>query len=978
MRRAVLICGIVATVAAATSPATAQATRAYVIPAGDLADALNAYAVQSDRQVLFATPLVAARRSAGLRGRFTPDAALDLILEGSGIVWSISRPGVVHLRRSDGQGPTDAVPAQLSEVVVTGTLLRSSGPPSSPVVSLDRSALDRRGFGTVAEAVAELPQNYAGAGTPLATTTGADRAGSNAAYGSGVNLRGLGPQATLLLVDGRRLAGSGFRGELNDLSALPSAAVERVDVLLDGASAIYGSDAVAGVVNVIMRRAFDGQESRLRFGAYKGGGEDGIASHLIGRTWTGGGALIVYEYQNANGLSSLDRAYTRDGDLRPYGGADRRNLFSAPGNLVVYDPASRAYRAQWAIRPPIGGVATTPGDFVANATNRQSVSLGADLSPSVERHSVYTRFRQSVGERLELSGDLRFSQRDWRLAGPASLGVFAVTAANPFFVSPSGARAHTVAYSFSRDLGPTRQFGESRSFGVSLGGDYDLGRDWSVEAYVAFAEERGENAVVNRLNSTFLNEALGSTPDNPSTPFRAAVDGYFNPFGDGKANSDAVLAFIGSGYASGLDRGRSRTFNLMADGPLARLPGGDLQVAFGAQRRRETFASRTESLAGSQPIVTIAPDGERTISALFGELRIPLVGADNARVGLRRLEISLAGRIEDYDDFGSTENPKIGVLWSPRQTILVRASYGSSYRAPSLQQRTATSVTTGTFLTQAGGGQALVLYQYGGNPDLKPETADTFTGGIEWRPRPAAYLSLNYFDTRFTDRISQPVTENLASALIDPTLSPFVRPLDPARDAADRALVTSIITAPDYGLGAQFPADAYRALVDGRWVNAASVKVRGFDVSGRTVVTYADHAVAFDASASYLLDYDTRTTSAAPTIDAVGVVGRPQRWRTRAGATWSRRGWSFGAYANHVSAGRDLTNREVKSWTTADLRLAWSPSAAPLAGLEAAISIQNLFDRAPPFYDAPSGFGFDPGQANPYGRMAALQLIRRW
>lgn len=977
MNRVSLLCGCaLATATFAAGPAGAEAARTYAIPAGSLADALNVYASQSDRQIFFSSALVEGLSSDGLTGRYGPDAALDRLLAGTGLTWSTTRPGLIYLRRIE----TDVRPpaaAQLSEIVVTGTLLRSSGPPSSPVTMLDRDALDRRGLGTVAEVLAELPQNYAGAGTPIATTTGADRGGSNGAYASSVNLRGLGPQSTLLLIDGRRLAGSGFRGELNDLSAVPSGAVERVDVLLDGASAIYGSDAVAGVVNVIMRRAFDGQESRLRLGAVEGGGEDLIVSHAAGRTWDGGSALLAYEYQHAQGLSSLDRSYTRDGDLRPFGGSDRRNLFSSPGNIVVYDPVARAYRSQWAIRPPAGGAATSPADFAAGETNLQAVSLGADLTPSVERHSLYGRLRQSVG-RLDLTGDLRFSRRDYELAGAASLGVFTVTAANPYFVSPSGAAAHTIAYSFEGDLGPTRQFGASRSLGASLGGAYDLGGGWSLDGYLAYAEERGESGVTNRLNTAFLNEALGVTADNPATAFRAAVDGYFNPFGDGAANTDDVLAFIGSGSVAGLDRSRHHTLNLMIDGPIARLPGGEVQIAVGGQLRHETFASRTESLTGAQPVLSVSPDAERAIAALFGEVRIPLIGEDNRRPGVERLELSLAARFEDYDDFGSTTNPKLGLVWSPSETVRVRASYGSSYRAPSLQQRSAPSVTSGTFLAREGGGQALVLYLYGGNPALKPETADTWTTGVEWRPGSATTLSLTYFDTRFEDRISQPVTENLSTALIDPTLSPFVRFLDPAGNADDRALVTAYITAPDYPLGGQFPVESYQALVDGRWVNAASVIVRGLDVSGRTTITRGDQRIAAEASASYLLDYETRTTGAAPSVDALGRVGRPQRLRARAGATWSRGAWSAGLFANHVSAGRDVSNRAVESWTTADARLAWSPSASSLGGLEAALSIQNLFDRAPPFYDAAGGFGFDPGQANPYGRMVALQLIRRW
>src|SRR5690606_26045401 len=222
--------------------------------------------------------------------------------------------------------------------------------------------------------------------TPLVQLAGTDRAGSNSVYATGVNLRGLGATSTLLLVNGRRLAGTGLRGDFGDVSALPSGAVERVDVLLDGASALYGADAVAGVVNVIMRRSFDGQETRVRGAAAQGGAEDLMISHLAGRSWSSGAASLSYEYQTTTGLSSLDRPYTADGDLRRYGGTDRRNFYSAPGNIVAFNSATSSYQALYAIRPTTGGTAQGPSDFVAGAANLQSTTLGADLVPSIERH----------------------------------------------------------------------------------------------------------------------------------------------------------------------------------------------------------------------------------------------------------------------------------------------------------------------------------------------------------------------------------------------------------------------------------------------------------------------------------------------------------------------------------------------------------------------------------------------------------------
>ncbi|QSF54842.1 TonB-dependent receptor [Brevundimonas fontaquae] len=471
MNRLSLLSGsaIVACAVAISATACAQDAREFNIPAGSLRDALNLFATQSDQQILFSGDLVAGRTTPGLTGRFAPRDALDRLLAGSGISWSQGRPGVIFLRRStETLANTETVTA-LEDIIVTGTLLKRSGDLASPVVVFDRDALDRRGFGTVAEVLTDLPQNYAGSGTPIVQMTASDRQGSNAVNATGVNLRGLGPASTLTLVNGRRVAGTGFRGEFGDVSALPSAAVERVDVLLDGASALYGADAVAGVVNVVMRQVFDGQESRARVSLAEGGGEDVIVSHLAGRSWSTGSAYLSYEYQTSNPLSSLDRSYTATGDLRPFGGTDHRALYSAPGNILSFNPAAGAYVAQYAIRPNASGTAQTAADFVAGGANLQAISRGVDLTPSLERHSAYGRIHQSVGDRLELTADVRYNRRTYEFAGAASIGVFNVTRSNPYFVSPTGAASHILGYSFAADLGNTRQSGASESLGAQVG-----------------------------------------------------------------------------------------------------------------------------------------------------------------------------------------------------------------------------------------------------------------------------------------------------------------------------------------------------------------------------------------------------------------------------------------------------------------------------------------------------------------------------
>ncbi|MFK0299568.1 TonB-dependent receptor domain-containing protein [Brevundimonas sp. NPDC090276] len=955
---------------AAASPASAEETRVFNIPVGALGDALTAFGVQSDRQILFTSDLVAGRRSNGLSGAFAPSVALDRLLAGTGLVWVETRPGVYVVRAATASAEEAT---EVGEVIVTGSLLRGSGPLSSPVLVLDRDALDRRGRGSVADVLADLPQNYAGSGTPGALLGFADPAGGNSALATGINLRGLGVGSTLTLVNGRRLAGTGSRGAFADASALPSAAVARVDVLLDGASALYGSDAVAGVVNIVMRRAFDGQESRLRVGAARGGGEDLTVSHLAGKSWDGGSAYVAYEHQAAKGLNMLDRSYTADGDLRPFGGHDRRGLFAYPGNIVA--ASGGAFAAQWAIRPGPSGTAQGAADFAAGQANGTALLSGADLTPDVRRDSLYGRVAQDLGGRFEASADVRFSRRVYGMQNAPTSTVFAVSAANPHFISPNGSAQHLIAYSFYGDLGPTRRKGVSRSLGVTAGGAYDLGAGWSLDGYLGLAEERAENLTFKVVNSAFLAEALGNGPDNPATAYDRLRDGYFNPFGAGAANNRAVLDFISQGYSHSLLRNRAGSANLLARGPLMRLPGGDLDLAVGYQARRESLASRARTLTSTAaPRENREPDHDREVQAGFVEARLPIVGSANARRGLERLEVTAAVRIEDYDDFGSTTNPRIGAVWSPAQGWNLRASWGTSFKAPALTQMFDASAATMTTVPRSDGLRVTSIYLYGGNPDLKPETAETWTAGFDYRAEGGGRLSLGYFDIRFSDRINQPINENLQAALTNPDLAPFVRLVDPAGNPADMALVRSYVEAPGFPAAGLYPPDAYGAILDGRWVNAAAVEVRGLDFAGSWPVRLGAGELTFDVSASYLFDYDQQNTPAAPLRSVRGLVGYPSKLRSRAGATWTRGEVFAGMSWSHVAAYEDREGTRIDAWNTADLQLGWDRGD----GLRALFNVQNLFDADPPFYDSTSGVGFDPGGADPLGRVVSLQLIKRW
>jgi outer membrane receptor protein involved in Fe transport len=970
---------------ACTAPAWAQgaeAVRRYDAPAGPLARALAVFIEQGRLQVLYPAALVEGRTSPGLQGEYVAEAGLATLLRDSGLRFRRVRPNVYVLFDPAARtGLMDDQPTVVDDVVVTGSLIRGAGDGPSPVVTIDRDQMDREGRATVAQMLAALPQNFGGTANEAALgSNGGDRSGTNSNYANGVNLRGLGSDATLVLVNGRRLAGTGAKGDFTDVSTIPTAAIKQVDVLLDGASALYGADAVGGVVNIILRDDYEGAETRIRLGNTSDGASGEYQfGQTFGRRWATGNALATYEYNDREALAGSDRRLAGDADLRWRGGTDRRQFYSNPGNIVVFDPASGGYLPAYAIPRGQSGVGLQPGDFLPGQVNLGNSRADVNVLPRQARHSAYALVRQGIGDRLEVTADARYGRRDYETVSFPITTLLTVTNANPYFASPTGARSHAIAYSFQGQVPAPRISGEVESLGASIGGSLELLAGWRLDAYVAHASEESSSSSTGTLQSTYLREALGAIANNPATPFSPSRDGYLNPFGDGAVNSPAVLDFISSGYSRSRGRTGVSSANLQVGGALLEMPAGPLRLAAGLSFREETFERQLTSFtSGLAPSVGTAAKTDRRVAAAFGELRIPVFGAGNRRPGLERLELSLAARFEDYGDVGQTTSPKAGITWDPVEGLRLKANYGRSFRAPALREVNDAPSASPSILPR-GSQQVLSMILYGGNPDIRPEEADTWTAGFEVRPGwlPGLRIGVNGFRTDFDDRIGQPALESILTALDDPSLAPFVRTLDPT-DSEDLAAIQAILDLPTTGLRDQFPASSYGAIVDARYVNTARVQVRGADLSLDYAFSHGRDDFDLGLDMTWLERFDAQPTPASPPVSQLDRPNFPVGLRGRGSGTWSRGSWSISPSVNFVDAYRDLSGRRIGSWTTADLAVRFWPGQAPLAGVGLTFTVQNLFDRAPPFYDAPEGVAYDAANANVLGRFVSLQLTKAW
>jgi len=968
-----------------TTMTAQEAPVAFRIPPSDLDAALRTFARASGRQILFRPQDVRGRRFAGLSASLAPDAALALILEGSGLVTERPSANVIVVRRPLAADTADAAVGiaddqALGDIIITGSNLRG-GTATGPVRVIGRQEFERSGKATVADAIAAQTANFGGSGNPVASLTGIDQASLNFSLAPAANLRGLGTDATLTLFDGRRVAGSGGRGDFVDLSAIPSLAVDRVEILTEGASAIYGSDAIAGVVNIILRRRFDGVEARLR-GSVGTRGEPwgAIAGAAAGRTWTTGSVFAAYEYEHRGRLSSADRIYTATGDLTPFGGSDRRTFYASPGNILTFSPAAGAFVPAFAI--PALGRQPTLADIRAGE-NRGNLLARSDLSPRIDRHTGYARIDQEVGNRLSLFADARYSHRTFDYFSPASATIFGVTAANPFFLPIADEPFSVVAYSFLNDLGPARVEGRVSALSLTGGLTWRAFAGWTVDAYGSFARERSRDISANQLNATALDEALGNLPDDPLTAYSAARDGFFNPYGSGASNPAATLAFIASGFGRIARRSSLAEGSLKAEGPLASLPGGDVRLALGGSYRRETFRSSSETFySGVTPTTTPASPGSRGIEAGFAEVQVPVFGAANATSGLRALTLSAAIRHERYGDFGTTTNPKLGFAWSPGSGVTLRASYGTSFRAPALPEINNVARVIATALPDASGTTIPVILVTGGNPSLGPETATTWSAGAVIEPAtiPGLKWKVNLFTTRFDDRIAQPALEDFTRALSNPALAAFVRLIDPSRNAADLADVTALLARPGANAGST-PANRFGAIVEGRFVNTATLDVRGLDWDVRYARDIGAGRLDTSLSATWLFHYRQRLTPLSPAIDRLDTLGNPVNLRLRGSAGWSQGPFSATLIGNYVDRYLDdvsIPARAIGAFVTADATLAYAPVRGLLKGLRLALAVENLFDADPPFVDRVNGFGFDAGNASPLGRVVALELRRSW
>ncbi|MBK8630405.1 MAG: TonB-dependent receptor [Sphingomonadales bacterium] len=851
--------------------------------------------------------------------------------------------------------------ADTSEIVVTGSRVRGEAPVGATVIALGRGEIEASSAVTIDRMIKEIPQNF---DLGVSENSRGQSGGSgNITYGNSVNLRGIGPYATLVLIDGHRVTSN---SRSIDPSVLPSLGVERVEVVADGASAIYGSDAVAGVVNIIPRRSLDGGEVFGRAGISDDGAFHEYAlGGALGKVFDRGQIMVAFEHVERSNLSGDDRSFFTSNQLAS-GGPDGRTTRCSPGTI-------RIGATTYAI--PGGGVTqATAGSLVAGTTNRCELQEGQDLSPKQSYNSANATGRYDLTEWLTVSLDGFYSKRKFYRRSAISSASVSVPQTNAFFVRPAGFTGanYTVDYMF-RELPANDSYGYAESWQITPSMKIKLPHEFEFEALAGIGKTHDNSSSFFGINNAALNAALAS-----SDPTKA-----LDVYGLGRTNP-GIYATLANQIFLAPTNGRLNTYEARLNGALFDLPGGSVKLATGYER--QDFKVALGSARGGPTTPLVFRNFGRKVNSVYAELFVPVFGDGNAMAGFQRLEFNAAVRYDKYSDVGSTTNPKFGVNWVPVDHVKFRGSYGTSFRAPTIPEiyGNSNSLFVQNY-SNPGGGSIQGVALSGANPNLGPETATTWSIGADFDPTPNLRFGITYWDVNYKNQVQA----NLSNLAILGSAAQFNGTNILFTGAAAGTQIQNYINAGIGVVGTLPPggASAVTVFVDGRSQNLGVSITRGIDFTANWAIDLSDQdKLSLYAGGTYLTDYRVAVTPAAPLNDQLNTIFNPLKFKARASVTWDHGPFSARLLLTHVGGYRNTAAtpvQKVSSFDPIDLSLNWrigdrNASGFFEKGMTMGIEVRNLFDQKPPYVKiAPSGNGsggYDATASDPLGRVIAVSV----
>ncbi|MFL6601535.1 MAG: TonB-dependent receptor domain-containing protein [Steroidobacteraceae bacterium] len=858
---------------------------------------------------------------------------------------------------------TAAGAADMPTVAITGSRLKhSDAQTSSPVDILTREDIALSGKRTLSDVVR-------GASADNNGSIGLGNVSGFAMGSSGVALRGLGVNATLVLINGRRtatygLADDGQRTFVN-LSALPLDIVDRVEVLKDGGSALYGSDAIAGVVNIILRKSFEGLSSQLSYGISEYG--DGKIPRLSITAGRGSLASDRYNFLVNIEASRQDAMHARDrggrewigtGDLRPYGysffaggtgpnvggwfdnttGAALPNRYGAVSDAALATP-------QWQQLPGCNSSISLPAGLGGCPWDR--VKEVGVISPRESKVNVFVRGALRVSQIFNPYIELGMFRSDTK-----SAWVFGPTGANEAWVDPATdsvvsnaslllpathpdnplGRDALLSYLFA-EAGPRTFEHTSVAYRALAGTSGNLG-GWDYDSGLLYARNTTKRTITGFIRNSVLKAGLNGS--GPYGFYRLGSNAHLN-------SADFVRAL--SPQLSADNRSTLTLVDFKANRHLLSLPGGSLGISLGAEYRRETLDAPPLPYTDVGDIIGwsyYVYRGELKVGSMFAEIDAPL---------LRGLSLDAAGRIDKVWDVGTSATPKVGFRWAPLETFTLRGTYSQGFRAPNPAEKGKDNQFAGT-LDLTGNG-FLGVFRNTSNPNLQPEKSRMTTLGAVLRPWPASSFGFTFWWLRRTNEIN---SVDPFSILAGASGWPNAQVLT---DDAGNVLEVS----------SPFENNSSSRLHGVDFDLSHRVRLAGFDLSAKLNWTYlASYRKTFDGGVTY--EY---AGTHGPTVVS-GNTGTPRN-RANFLLAWQSGASSLSAYVNFVDGFLNKDNQQancgntfadgrpaplgcqIASFITVDLRGSYRAAR----GLDLYLSIGNLFDRIAPLDPgAYINLNFDP------------------
>ncbi|MEO5961900.1 MAG: TonB-dependent receptor [Thermomonas sp.] len=857
----------------------------------------------------------------------------------------------------------------LDSVSVVGSRIRRKDETAaSPVFTMEREEIEATGVVSVGALLQRLPS--------VGSSFNSTGSGGTSHGSSTVNLRNLGANRSLVLVNGRRwVNGAGTRGfrDFVDLNTIPLAAIERVEVLLDGATAIYGADAIAGVINLVTYSSFDGIRASTYVGMTdKGDGFTHKEDFLWGKTGDWGSALVSATVASNKEILAGDRDFSN----APLQGLSRNTPAGRFKNSVpVGSFGTKAF-----VRDGTGFRLDVPATDVYNETSDTS------LVGPLDRAGIYGQLRLNVSDSVTFVAEGLYNTRESsqrfpaatpRIRGGDGMTIPVDHPFNPFGVPFKGTGTSFEVVRMITELGPRINTQNVDTMRLAAGFEGDLNNGWSWNSFYTYAQNKAKWTSANQIDLDKVALALG-----PNDRCKANGCVPLNIFG---AITPEMANYI---RATGVDYNGTKQHDFTANltGDLFKLPAGMLAFAAGVEYRKESgydnpsaYFNETPQFITYSRKTTSAPrlptSGAYDLKEAYVEFNVPLL-AD--RPLAKSLELSVASRFSDYSTFGSTTNSKLGLTWRPWSDLMLRSTWAEGFRAPSINELYAGTRQTNlpaldpcngggtgkpgcagvpTTYNQANYSSGSILSTVGGNPNLRPETSVNRSTGFIFTPAAVKGLSwsMDWYNIDLNEAISSFGSQNLLNLCATSGQRCDLIKRDPSGEIIN--------------------------LIDGP-INLNRLKASGVDTTLRYQFPKME-AGNFDVmvNAAYLSAFDRYDTLPDGTVRVAKRAGKSDiaresfpRIKANTSMNWSRESWSANwsmHYIGSTDEGPAPGYGRIPSQVTHDVWGAYALASKPVTFT---LGVQNLFDTDPPTSYVNGGdLNFDMSTYDPRGRFVYLK-----